>query len=277
MMSAKESSYTDIHSHFLFGVDDGAQDERQTLQMLRQAAEENIGRLLATPHALEMMNDEQSELLLRRFDEVRELVRENKLSLEIKLAAEIYFNPQIYQWLEYPWATFDRRQKYLLFELPFYEQPPGVGDFIFQCRLKGLVPILAHPERYSYLRGDAVKLADWHQQGCLLQMNAGSICGHFGQRIFAFSKTLLKAGLIHFVASDAHETQNRNYAALPQAEKICADFLPESYINEIFRENPARVFDNLDVESRSVDLQAIQTRKDRLFSFFHKSLRKVKS
>jgi len=201
--------YADIHSHFLFGVDDGAPDMPQTLAMLEQAVKNNFKYLLATPHASDLMNKALSIRFTENFTQVKQLIARHNLPLNISLASELFFSPAMHRWLEYPWATFNHKRKYLLFELPFYEQPEGVGDFIFKSHLKGIYPILAHPERYAYLRNTPQILRNWHQQGCLLQLNAGSLTGQFGPKIETFARKLLKARLIHFVASDAHSAGHR--------------------------------------------------------------------
>ena len=265
-MDSEGSFYTDIHSHFIYGVDDGSKSIEQTLLMLQHAVDNNFRRLIATPHATDLMNEEISRQIFDHFYEIQNLLVKHKLPLQISLASELFFSPAIYNWIEYDWATYNNRQKYLLFELPFYGLPPGVGDFIFKCRLKGLTPILAHPERCHFLLDEPQKLVNWHKQGCLMQLDAGSVIGQFGQKTAEFSKNLLKARLIQITASDAHDHEFRNYEVVCKAENSAKEFLPEDYIKEIFRDNPRRIFDNQDVASRDIDLKQLETVSNKILS-----------
>ncbi len=268
-MDSESSFYTDIHSHFIYSVDDGSKSIEQTLLMLQQAADNNFRRLAATPHVNDLMNEEVSRQIFDNFYEIQKLLVEHKIPLQISLASELFFNPSMHNWIEYDWATYNNRQKYLLFELPFYDSPSGVGDFIFNCRLKGLTPILAHPERYSYLQDGPQILVNWQQQGCLMQMNAGSIIGQFGQKVGEFSRKLLKANMIQIIASDAHDHEFRSYEIVREAEDDLKEFLPEEYIQEIFRDNPRRIFEDQDTVTRDIDLKPLETVSSKVWSFLN--------
>jgi len=266
-MVSDSTFYTDIHSHFIFDVDDGAKSIDHTLLMLKDAADKNFWRLIATPHITDLMNEEFSRKICDHFSAIQKLILEHQIPIQVSLASELYFSPAIYNWLDFEWATFNNQRKYLLFELPFYEEPPDVGDFIFKCRLDGITPILAHPERYQYLSDQPQKLAAWHEQGCLMQADAGSIIGQFGQKTAEFSKKLLKANLIQAAASDAHDHEFRSYGVVRQAENAVKEYLEEDYIKEIFQENPRRIYDNEDAVSREIDIRHLETVTSKILSF----------
>ncbi len=234
---AEETYYIDIHSHYLFAVDDGSPNIEQSLAMLKQAAAQNIAIVQATPHATDLTNDVVSKQFLENFSRLQQQVRKAGITVDILLASELFFSPHIYEWLQYPWATFNNQKKYLLFELPLYKMPEGVGDFIFQCQLKGIHPILAHPERYIYLHRRREVLLDWNRQGCLMQMNAGSLLGQFGQEVGQFSRQMLQAQMIHFIASDAHDVEFRNYEVLQRSRQQIEDFLPRWYLDQLYFAN----------------------------------------
>ncbi len=230
--------FADLHSHFVFGVDDGAPDLDASMAMLEQAASLNIRTLLATPHATELTDETFSQQLLDHFKQVQETAQKEKLPVDLYLSAEMFFSNRILEWFHYPWSTFDNNGKYLLFELPLFDLPDGVGEFIFQLRLKGLVPVLAHPERYRYLHDKIDKLVGFVQQGCLIQINSGSVIGQFGSSVASFAMKMIKSGLVHFVASDAHETENRNYETMVQAREALTRIVSESVLDQIFWQNP---------------------------------------
>jgi len=245
--------YIDIHSHVLFNVDDGSKSEAMSLKMLRQAAENKIVHLLATPHANDLTNEVQSERFFKRHNRLKQLISEHQIPLKLSLGSELFFGPGIETLLETPWATFENKRKYLLFELPLYEMPKEVEHFIFERHLEGITPILAHPERYSYLHRRPEKLVAWHHQGCLMQINAGSIIGQFGERVASVAKRMLKAGMVQFVASDAHDPEYRNYQALDLASMQMQEFLSDEEIAELVFENPRRAIEGTPIEPLEIN------------------------
>jgi len=245
--------FTDLHSHYIYNVDDGAQNIDQTLAMLEAAQRRNIRHLLATPHITDGTNEIISQRILDHFREIEQRIESAGLDIKISLGSEIFYGSQINNHFTYPWSTFANNGKYFLFELPLFDLPEGVSDFIFNSKIQGRTPILAHPERYLYLRDDLSTLLGWYRQGCLMQMNAGSLTGHFGQRVIDFSRKLLMVGLYHFVASDAHDTHFRNYKALEEAYEEAAPLLDEEEMENLFHHNPERAIKGEPIAQREID------------------------
>ncbi len=270
-----QKAFIDLHSHYVFGLDDGAQDLQESLAMIEQAARLNIEVLLATPHATDLTDDRFSEQLMAQFNLVKAEAQKAGLPVRLEMSAEMFYSSRTLQWLKYPWGTFLNKQRYLLFELPLFDLPEGVGEFIFQCRLKNVTPILAHPERYIYLHDKIDKLFTFAQQGCLMQINAGSIVGQFGKSVEQFAFKLLKAGLAHFVASDAHETEKRNYHVLIAAREVLEKTMDEQTADRLFYENPLRALEGKEVENMVVDEQVLDTRQDRLNRFLRRLKQKL--
>ncbi len=264
MATLKKYPFVDIHSHFLFGVDDGAKNQGDALQMLREAAEENIRHLVATPHATDLTNEIISDQFQKHFSILQEQIAQEKLDIEISLGSELYFSDKIYNWMKYPWATLNNNKKYLLFELPLYELPNKVDDFIFQCKLEGITPILAHPERYVYLRKNLSKIKNWHRQGCLLQVNAGSITGLFGLAVAQLAKRLILSGMAQFIASDAHDSKYRNYSVVTKAYDVLSGLIPDDYLEQLFYINPQKSIEGKDIDPFEVDERLL---RDSIYSF----------
>ncbi len=143
--------------------------------------------------------------------------------------------------------------------------PRKVGDFIFQCKLNGITPILAHPERYKYLHKKEETLLAWHRQGCLFQINAGSVYRQFGQPVATFARKLLKAHLAHFVASDAHDHEFRNFKGLKQAWESAKEYLPAWYLDQLFYENPKRALAGQIIQPPPVDEHELLGKWRRIF------------
>jgi len=237
----------DIHSHFLYGLDDGARDIDMSLAMLRQAEQLGILRILATPHTNEHTTAQIESLIIDRFDEISDLIGENNLDLEIKLAAEISYNSNLLNWLDRSWALAGDRHRYMIFELPLQGIPLDISHTIFQLLLKKVVPVFAHPERNYNLQLEPEKLITWVNQGALVQMNAGSIVGKFGKKCQRFSERMLEARAVHIVASDAHDSDNRNYFVFKHAFQRVHDYIHSDYAQLLFVDNPRCIFEGHEV------------------------------
>jgi len=244
--------FVDIHSHILFEVDDGADNVDVSLRMIKQAVDLGIKHIQATPHATEMMNDAIAGQFTERFKELKNILKEENLPIRISMAAEVFFSELIFSWIEKPWATFGGENRYILFELPMFEIPDKVDDFIFQCRMKNIIPILAHPERYIRLQDNPGLLLKWHRQGCFMQLNAGSLAGQFGERIKEFSTRLIRAGIFQFIASDAHEDETRNFEILVKATEEIVNLISPEYAEELCYLNPGKAIRGEKIRTREV-------------------------
>jgi protein-tyrosine phosphatase len=199
----------DIHTHILPGVDDGAKDLPSALAMVEEAVHDGITALVATPHVLHKISPEWEVRCLQVFDQLKNEVAQRGWPIELFLGSEIYLQNNLLEYSSSPLFTIGRSQKYVLVELPGIEVHQFTDTMVFNLRIKGYQPILAHPERNASIIGQIDRVADLVERGLLMQMNAGSIVGQFGREVQAFSRNLLKSGLVHFVASDAHDPVTR--------------------------------------------------------------------
>jgi len=264
--------FTDLHNHILFGIDDGAPTPEASLAMLRRAVDCNISAIMATPHAPDLMNPVYSGLINSHFKELQNLVVAAGLPVDLKLGSEVFFSERIFDWINEPWATFGGARKYLLFELPLFEQRLPVSDFIFRLQIQGIKPILAHPERYLYLRNQVRLLEQWHEQGCIFQINAGSLTGSLGTTAQQFGRELLERHMAELVASDAHDDERRSFSELTRARDLVETLIDEEYRERLFVSNPRRVFNGQPLMPEFVLPSA--GRKSALFRFF-KTLSRV--
>jgi len=242
--------------------------------MLRMADDLNIEYLVATPHTTDMYTEEIAEAIQRRFKEVNALIGENSLRVQIFLAAELFYTESIEKWLSDSWTTFNGNGKYFLFELPMFRRPEGVGDFIFRCRLKGLTPVMAHPERYIYLQDEMDTLLTWYHQGCLMQMNAGSLIGHFGSEVNGFARKLLAMKFYQIVASDAHNTNSRSYEAVVKARAAAAELLSEEELDRIFYVNPDHLIHGRTIVPSALDEDRFNKKWSGIFNTIKRLRRK---
>jgi protein-tyrosine phosphatase len=196
----------DIHSHLLYGLDDGAADRETSLAMLRMAAETGTTDLVATPHS-DVAYRFDPELVAERLAELRE-ASGGVPRLYSGCDFHLHFE-NIQDALAHPTRYAINQKCYLLVEFSELVIFGNSGRILDALAEAGMRPIITHPERNSLLQQRLGLLAEWVSRGCTLQITAQSLTGDFGRAPRETSEELLKRGLVHFVASDAHDCVGR--------------------------------------------------------------------
>jgi protein-tyrosine phosphatase len=194
---------TDMHSHFIPGIDDGAQNMDESLALLRAMQDLGYRRVITTPHVYTDLYPNTAERILEGLEAVREAIRREGLEIEIDAAAEYYLDEHFEKLIEQKQLlTFGKN--YVLFELGFMQEPPNLSRAIFNMILQGYKPVLAHPERYDYWHGKLSKYEELADRDVLIQLNVNCLTGHYGQQVKETADALVDAGLVHFIGSDCH-------------------------------------------------------------------------
>jgi protein-tyrosine phosphatase len=219
--------------------------------MLAQAASVGITRLLATPHVNEHTTAAAEQQIRAAFELVENEIHDLDLSIHIDLAAEIKFDPSLLDWVEHEWLLFGNDRKYAIFELPIQGLPVRIRDLLFDLRMKGITPIIAHPERNFVFQNQKEKLFAQIDQETIIQVNAGSIVGQFGPGARQLAFALLRRQKVQLICSDAHETKHRNYIILKKAfDEVERAFGAET-ADLLFRINPERILEGNTVKGIS--------------------------
>lgn len=210
---------TDMHSHLLPGIDDGAQDLEESLGLIRQLVEAGYEKLITTPHIMGDFYQNTPEIIEARLAELREVVAAEGLPVTLEAGAEYYLDEWFPEKLERGeiQAFGDH---YLLFETAFMTQPQQLFKSIFDMKLKGYKPVFAHPERYMYLQSDYQAAQTIYNQGVYFQLNLNSLGGYYGPGAKALAADLIKEGMVDFVGTDTHGQRHINglYKALKNPE-----------------------------------------------------------
>ena len=246
-------SMIDLHSHFLYGIDDGADDLEMTRNMLRQAQSAGIEYLLATPHINERITKSDEETIKNRFEETRQVIHKENLDIEVDLAGEVDYNANVFNWLDHGWILFGKGKKNLLFEIPLFNLPVNFQDMLFQITVKGITPILAHPERNIHIQQKPAILLEWIRHGCLIQLNAGSILGRFGEKCRQLCHRMLKAQVVTLISSDAHDLDNRDFIVMKDAFELVSGAYGLEYAQILFKTNAERLIENGDIHKFEID------------------------
>lgn len=239
----------DMHSHVIYGVDDGAKSIEVSKNMCRLSAEQGVDVICATPHFIPEEHEFDVELVRNRLQEINDYCRENDINTEVVSGCECYVHPDIPKYIEEGKIPTINDGKYLLIEFPMQDMPHYINDVIYKTLLKGIIPIIAHPERYSYMRKNPKLLYELVEKGCLVQCNAGSFLGDFGDSVKRMAFSFLKHNLIHLIGSDAHtDSPTRRGPCMKEAIAAIDEFSEKHVDTDFFRDNGLRVVNNQDIK-----------------------------
>lgn len=229
----------DLHCHILPGVDDGPGTVEESLAMAESAIADGITHVVATPHS--------SDAHFFDFAQVRRLADELQARIggRLKLATgcDFHLNPENLESLRANAPHYCINQgSYLLVEFNEVSIPPSMDTALHQIQLAGLRPVITHPERNAILRSHPARLKKWVRQGCFAQITGGALTGVFGPDAQKVALQWIGEGLIHFVASDAHNTRMRPLR-LQAARDVVADQFGGEKARALFLENPLAAFE----------------------------------
>jgi protein-tyrosine phosphatase len=239
----------DLHCHVLPGLDDGSRLLEETLDMARTAVKNNIDTIVATPHSLNGFFINNWENILSLTSTAQKAFDAENISITLYPGMETQVCPELFDGLERGQAaTINGNSRYLLIEFPPFSMPPGSQNFIHKLKLLGIIPVIAHPERHFILQNDLKQLYDLVNLGALCQLTALSITGALGSSVEKSSKQMIKTGLAHVIATDAHSDDER-IPALASAVDLAAEVLQDySRAEKMVTTTPAAIIAGEDVE-----------------------------
>jgi len=201
----------DMHSHLLFGVDDGPETMEGTMRMIEEAAAEGITQLVVTPHAYSPQYHVPVEEVKSQVRMISDIISAAGIELTLFTGQEVRIHEHLIENLLNKEILTLADSRYLLLELPTQHVPAYTVKIIQSLLEEGIVPIIAHPERNKGIAEKPERLERLVRHGALAQVTAGSLAGHFGKNVQKLSIQLIEANLIHAYGSDAHNTGNRPF------------------------------------------------------------------
>ena len=234
-----------------------------SLEMCTHAAEQGITDVVNTVHYQHPKVETEDISYNRIQSEVQKLQQEldkNDIQIKLHCGAEVFFLPNLIQIKDDPLSTFNHG-KYMLIEFQVHQLPDSQKQQLFDLKMAGVTPIIAHPERYKPIQDDINIVAEWLAAGCIIQVDAGSPLGYLGSGSQAASEKIIKNGWCQILGSDSHDNKRRNFCLLEAVELIKS--WGEYDVDVLVQKNPKSVIDGTPI---SVDFEYEQEQNSNFFS-----------
>lgn len=238
----------DIHAHILPGMDDGADDLQEALEMAKIAVENGISVMVATPHSNipGIYDNYLDKRFIDIYKRVCNMLEAHEIPLNLLPGMEVFATPDLPELLKTGKVITINGSKYLLVEFPFDEDLRYVESILQSILNEGLQPIVAHAERYECVQKNLFVLEKWKKRGILIQVNKGSLTGRFGKFSYNAAHSMMQKRQVDVIASDCHSPHYRTPVMMDVYDSLQKKY-PKEYLEILFNENPRRICSNQDV------------------------------
>jgi len=220
-----ETLKTDVHSHLLPGIDDGSPDVSTSLELIKGLKALGYTKLITTPHIMWDMYQNTRDGILSLLDEMRDVLREADVDIELDAAAEYFLD-------DYVMSLLKKKKRLLTFgdnnmvlaEFSMASPPIDLRAILFEMRMQDYQPVIAHPERYVYLENTKEFYDELKDAGYLFQLNLLSLAGTYGRSVKELANYLIDKGYYDLVGTDLHNQRHlkalQSNAILSPLEKL---------------------------------------------------------
>ncbi|WP_369013607.1 tyrosine-protein phosphatase [Flavobacterium anhuiense] len=212
-----DSSFVDIHSHILPGIDDGAKNMTKSIELVSALQKLGVSQMVTTPHINHYVWNNSPEIIQSKFKETQKTLEENKIKMLIQAAAEYFID----SWFENHFKEeklLTLKDNYVLVEMSYLNAPLNIYKTIFEIQVAGYIPVLAHPERYVFYHNRLSEYEKLKNAGCVFQLNLLSTVEYYGSQIAKTADDLLAKGMYNFCGTDVHH--KKHIAAFDDKIKI---------------------------------------------------------
>jgi len=220
----------DLHSHLIPGIDDGSKSMDESLLLLKGMEALGYKKVITTPHIMLDAYRNTPQIIKNGLNVLQEFAKREGISLEIEAAAEYYLDDGFEALLK-KGDILSIKGKYLLFETSYFAKPLQLEEMIFFISSYGYIPLMAHPERYRYVKDPMKEYTRFKELGVLFQVNLNSFGGHYGKDAKQKADLLSREGMIDFLGSDVHHKK--------QVDSLERVFYSVEY-RDIFKNNTIR-------------------------------------
>ena len=236
----------DLHSHIIYGIDDGSHTLEESLEILSIAYEYGVKDIVLTPHYIkDSKYNANNKIKKELLNNLKKELKQRNIDINLYLGNEVFIDEELPSLLKTDISTINNT-KYILIEFPMGSKSNIIDEVLDELDDAGLIPIIAHPERYLAYYKDYDFYYHLKERGCILQGNIGSIYGHYGRKTKKMMKELLKRNLIDCFGSDIHHP-HQDFYKVPIEEKLLKIVKDESLVKDLLTNNAKRIIGNKDI------------------------------
>jgi protein-tyrosine phosphatase len=234
----------DIHCHLLPGIDDGAQTLASSLDMARIAVADGITTIFCTPHIYPGLYENTGPDIRRRVAALQQNLRDAGITLALNHGADTHLVPEVREGLRCGRIPTLGGSRYLLLEPSHHVRPPRFKETVFELIAAGIVPVITHPERLTWVEQHYDDFTELARSGAWMQVTGGALVGRFGNRVKKIAERFVGDGWTHVLASDGHTTGQRA-PLLAAARARAGELLGSVEGSRLVLERPQAILDNL--------------------------------
>ena len=201
---------TDMHSHLVPGIDDGATDVANSIELINGLRELGYQKFITTPHVLWDIFKNNSATITPSYEALKAGLAENKINTPIKFAAEYFLDYHVDELIEDEIPLLTIKDNWVLVEFSFVSAPLDLKEKLFSLQMSGYQPVIAHPERYTYFGRTKEKYEEFKEAGHYLQVNLLSLTGYYGKIVQEIAQMLVKNKYVDFLGTDLHHIRHLN-------------------------------------------------------------------
>ena len=236
----------DIHSHIIYGIDDGAKDIEESISIIKKMEKAGYSTIIATPHYIEnSYYAADNKLKKERLEEIQKRLAEENINVKLYLGNEIFIQEDIIKKIIKGEIYTLNNSKYMLIELPLNERLNYALDILYELIATGAKVVLAHPERYAIFKRNPEEVKDFLDIGVLLQGNIDALSGKYGKEAKRLFEKYLRERKYFALASDVHTSKSNFYDRVPELKEEAIRLTDKGYIKELMEINPNKIINNL--------------------------------
>ena len=268
-MVTRDNGMVDLHCHMLPGIDDGAPDLDVALAMARCAVADGIVVTACTPHIYPGLYENRRDGIEQATAVFQQHLRDEDIALELVVGADTHLAPDLIQSIRAGRVPTLNHSRYLLLEPPHHVAPPRFEDSVFQLMATGLVPVITHPERLSWIETHYEIFVRLTERGVWMQLTSGSLTGRFGRRPQYWAERMLDEGRVHLLATDAHHCDKRP-PLLAEGRDAAARRIGDDQARHLVVTRPRGILDNLPPDQLPALPDIAPTPATRIGGFWHR-------
>ena len=226
------------------GIDDGAPNRAVAVAMARCAAADGITHVACTPHIYPGLYENDRDGILAAIAAFRTVLDEEGIALNLVVGADTHLTPDLVESIRAGRIPTLNDTRYLLFEPPHHVAPPRLEESVFNLLAVGIVPVLTHPERLSWITSHYEVFGRLVRAGALMQITSGSLTGRFGSNPKYWAERMLDENLVHLLATDAHHIDKRP-PLLAEGREAAARRVGDDEATHLVLTRPRGILDNL--------------------------------